>query len=320
MSQFDGFSKRTPLILVWALLLLTACAPSPALSPRSSTPAAPNVLVVETFLADITRQVAGDRLTVDTLMPLGVDPHSFEPTPADVAKVSASTVLVTNGVGLEAFLDKLLQNADGKRVVIEAANGLTPRTPTATEEAHDSAEPEHEEGDPHFWLDPVLVMRYVENIRDGLSQVDPDGALLYAANAAAYVTQLQALDAWIREQTNQVPIAQRQLVTNHESLGYFADRYGFQIIGAIVPSVSSGASPSAQQLAALVDQIKATGARAIFLETGANPQLAEQVAAETGASVVTGQLSHSLSAPGGEGATYIEMMKHNTRTIVAALK
>ena len=139
MSQFDGFSKRTPLILVWALLLLTACAPSPALSPRSSTPAAPNVLV------------AGDRLTVDTLMPLGVDPHSFEPTPADVAKVSASTVLVTNGVGLEAFLDKLLQNADGKRVVIEAANGLTPRTPTATEEAHDSAEPEHEEGDPHFW-------------------------------------------------------------------------------------------------------------------------------------------------------------------------
>lgn len=81
--------------------------------------------MVETFLADITRQVAGDRLTVDTLMPLGVDPHSFEPTPADVAKVSASTVLVTNGVGLEAFLDKLLQSADGKRVVIEAANGLT---------------------------------------------------------------------------------------------------------------------------------------------------------------------------------------------------
>ena len=316
MSRFDHLRQRAPLLLVWALLL-AACTPNTNRAPTANTP---SVLAVESFLADITRQVAGDRLTVDTLMPLGVDPHSFEPTPADVAKVSASTVLVINGAGLEAFLDKLLQNAGGERVVIEAANGLIPRTPTATEEAHDSAEPEHAEGDPHFWLDPTLVMRYVENIRDGLSQVDPDGASRYAANAAAYLAQLQTLDAWIREQTNQVSAAQRQLVTNHESLGYFADHYGFQVIGAIVPSVSSGASPSARQLAALVDQIKATGARAIFLETGANPQLAEQVAAETGARVVTGLLSHSLSAPGGEGDTYIEMMQYNTRIIVAALQ
>jgi len=160
----------------------------------------------------------------------------------------------------------------------------------------------------------------VENIRDGLSQVDPIGAMAYAANAEAYIAQLRELDAWIAGQVKQVPENRRLLVTNHESLGYFADRYGLRIIGTIVPSVSTGASPSAQQLARLVDRIKETGVSAIFLETGTNPQLAQQVAKETGIKVVTGLYTHSTTEPGGPAPTYIEMMKYNTRAIVDALK
>ncbi|WP_423224821.1 metal ABC transporter substrate-binding protein [Candidatus Amarolinea aalborgensis] len=316
MSRFDPARLRSLLTGLCIIVLAAACSAAPTPPPGPNAIAVPNVLAVETFLADMAQHVAGERLRVQALMPIGVDPHNFEPAPADIVRVSASTVLIVNGAGFEGFLNRLLQNAGGQRLVIEAAAGLTSRAAVS----ESGAAQDHPEGDPHFWLDPILAVHYVENIRDGLSQADAAGASVYAANAAAYIADLQALDAWIRDQVSQAPPAARQLVTNHESLGYFADRYGFQVIGAIIPSVSTGAAPSAQQLAGLIDHIRATGARAIFLEAGANPQLADQVAAETGVRVVTGLLTHSLSAAGGEGATYIEMMKFNTRTIVAALK
>jgi len=163
-------------------------------------------------------------------------------------------------------------------------------------------------------------MAYVETIRAGLTAADPAGGELYAANAAAYTAELQALDAWIREQIETIPPERRLLVTNHESFGYFADRYGLAVGGALATSVSAGAAPSARQVAELVDQIRAPGAPAIFLEQGVNPQLAEQVAAETGAQVVTGLYTHSLTPPGGEAPTYIEMLRFNVTQIVTALR
>ncbi len=178
----------------------------------------------------------------------------------------------------------------------------------------------HDQGDPHFWLDPTLVVKYVENIRDGLGQVDPANAAVYAANAAAYIDSLNQLDEWIKEQVAQIPPAERLLVTNHESFGYFADRYGFTVVGTVMPSVSAQASPSSRQLVRLIDTIKQTGARAIFLETGSSPQLAEQVAAETGITVITELYSHSITEPDGPAPTYLDMMKANTLAIVGALK
>jgi ABC-type Zn uptake system ZnuABC Zn-binding protein ZnuA len=166
----------------------------------------------------------------------------------------------------------------------------------------------------------VLVQKYVENIRDALSEVDPAGKETYTANATAYSARLQELDAWIAEQMSRVPPDRRLLVTSHESFGYFADRYGLKIAGAIMPGVSTAASPSAGQLAALVDHVRQTGARAVFLETGANAQLAEQLAQETGIKVVTGLYTHSVTEPGGDAPDYISMMKHNTQAIVDALK
>ncbi len=298
-----------------ASLLLWACA-SPAARPGSAPAQPVRVLAVETFLSDIAQNVAGDRLRVGALMPIGLDPHTFEPAPSDVVKVSQSQVLIVNGAGLEDWLQRLLDNAGGQRLVIDASQGLAMRVPPPG----DPAAAEHPEGDPHFWLDPTKVVRYVENIRDGLSQADPAGADAYAKNAQAYIAQLNDLDQWIMAQVSQVPPARRLLVTNHETFGYFADRYGFRIIGAIVPSVTSNASPSAQEMAALVDRVRAAGAPAVFLEVGANTQLADQLAGETGIKVVTGLLTHSVSAAGGPAPTYLAMMRYNTNAIVTALK
>jgi len=304
---------------------VTACAPTPAPTSAPQPTLVPQttlkVLATESFLADIAQNVAGARLKVETLIPLGVDPHAFEPTPADVRRVADSQVLIANGAGLEEFLEKLLANAGGKRLVVEAAEGLKSRTAQPGEEGEtQDASAHHHEGDPHFWLDPNNVIRYVENIRDGLSQADPAGAATYRANADAYIAQLKELDRWIAEQVQAIPPERRLLVTNHESFGYFADRYGFKIVGTIMPSVSTGAAPSAQQLAALVNQIKSAKVKAIFLETGTNPQLAKQIAQETGVLVVTELYTHSLTEAKGLAPTYLMMMKYNVQAIVNALK
>lgn len=293
-------------------LLLAACGQTPA-----STSGTSHVLAVETFLADVTRAVAGDRVTVDSLIPGGVDPHSFEPTPQDVAKIADAQLIIENGLGLEAWMQKTLDNAGGQHTVVEASAGLKPRTPRAGE-LIDPAE--HPEGDPHFWLDPNNVIQYTLNIRDALTVLDPAGKDVYARNADAYIAQLKALDGWIAQQVSTLPADKRVIVTNHESFGYFADRYGFTIVGTILPGVSSVASPSAQDLAALTDRIRAAHVKAIFLETGANTQLADQIARETGVKVISDLYTHSVSAADGPAPTYLEMMRYNVRTILSALQ
>lgn len=295
------------------IALIAACAPTAATSQPS--PSNLQVVAVETFLADIAQNVAGERVHVQALMPLGVDAHAFEPTPQDVKKVADSDVFIVNGAGFEGFLDKLLENAGGTRLYIEASKGLVSR-----ERKADEPHAEDTVGDPHFWFDPTKTIRYVENIRDGLTQADPAGAATYKSNADAYIQKLNALDANIKDQVNAIPSANRKLVTDHDTFGYFADRYGFQIVGMIVPSVSTADSTSAQNLAELIQAIQATGAKAIFLEVNANPQVAEQIARETGARIVTGLYTHSVSEPNGPAPTYIQMLEYDTRKIVDALQ
>lgn len=307
--------KKVFIFILLASLLWGNTACQPALSTPQTAFSSLKVLAVETFLADITRQVAGDRLSVEALLPIGLDPHAFEPTPQDVARIADSQVLIINGAGFETWLEKVLQNAGGQRLIIEASAGLTPRQPQPGEPPID----EHET-DPHFWLDPTLVIHYVETIRDGLSQADPAGQEVYTANATAYIDQLRALDSWMRDQVNTIPPERRILVTNHESFGYFADRYGFRILGTLLPSVSTGASPSAMELASLADHIRQSGAPAIFLETGANPQLADQISRETGVKVVSGLFTHSITTPDGPAPSYLAMMRYNVTAIVTALR
>ncbi|HLF75520.1 MAG TPA: metal ABC transporter substrate-binding protein [Anaerolineales bacterium] len=297
------FTKRALFLLL--TLVATACRPSAS----SDSGADPVVLTSTTFLADITRNIAGERLPVDSLLPIGTDPHSYQPVPRDVARIRNSKVFIVNGAGYEVFLESLLENAGGESTLIEASAGLSP-----------GADAENAPGiDPHFWLDPNHVIVYVENIREGLARFDSEGAAVYQANAEAYAAGLKDLDAWIIEKVDQIPPDKRLLVTNHEALGYFAERYGFTIVGTVIGSFSSEASPSAQQMAALVDQIRTSRASAIFLDTSDNPALARQIAEETGVQIVTGLHLESLT-DGPPAGTYIDMMKHNVTQIVNALK
>lgn len=320
-SQFQCQLKSRSCWLAGLLTIMTilgACSGSttPA-AQRQPSGARPKVLAVESFLANIAQNVAGDRIAIDSLMPVGLDPHAFEPTPQDVARIADANVLIINGAGLEEWLQKVLANAGGQRQVIEAAAGLVSRAVPADEVQSSQGQTA---GDPHFWLDPTQVITYTNNIRDGLIAADPAGQATYTANAATYISKLKELDHWIATQMAQIPPDRRLLVTNHETFGYYADRYGLRVIGAVIPSVSSNASPSAQQLAHLVDLIRSSGAPAIFLEVGANAQLADQLAQETGVRVVTNLYSHSITAPGGPAPTYLDMMRYNTQQIVDALK
>ena len=271
------------------------------------------VLAIEPFLADITANVAGDRVEVQSLIPSGVDPHSFELTPQDVAKLEKADVLVLNGGGLEQFLEPVLSQKTATQLVIIASKGLTSRPVNSSDALA-------ENGDPHYWLNPVNVKQYVENIRVGLTFIDPNGAVAYAENARKYNQKLDELDSWIAQEVRQVPPERRLLVTNHESFGYYADQYGFTVVGAVLSSVSSGSSPSAREMSALIEQIKQAGAPAIFLEMDANPELADQIAAESNAKVITNLYTHSLSPADGPAATYLDMMRYNTTLIVEALR
>ncbi len=293
------------------LLLISACSPLAADSPGSvsSPKGAPVVLASTTFLADIAQNVAGDRLQVESLLPFGADPHSYQPIPQDVAKIADSDLLIVNGAEYEHFLENVLENAGGERTVIEASAGLKVREEAGGEHGVD----------PHLWLDPNYVTTYVENIRDGLVALDPEGVEVYTSNAQAYILQLQELDAWIREQVDSIPAERRLLVTNHDSMGYFAERYGFTVIGTVVPGFSSDAAPSAQQMAALIDQIKASRAPAVFLDAAESTTLADQIASDAGVVVVTDLYFGSLT-DGPPAGTYIDMMKHNITRIVEVLR
>jgi ABC-type Zn uptake system ZnuABC Zn-binding protein ZnuA len=290
--------------LIWILFLLTSSCQSTA---SSSGTSAPVILTSTTFLADITRNVAGDRLTVESLLPIGLDPHSYQPTPQDAAKLSHVKMLIINGADYEQFLGPLLENIGGERIVVEASAGITPRQDAQGE------------ADPHLWLDPNNVITYVENIRQALTQFDSEGAEIYQANADQYTRQLIELDAWIKQQVAVIPMDHRLLVTNHEALGYFSARYGFTVTGTVIESFSTDASPSAKQIAAIIDETRSTHTPAIFLDAGDNATLAEQIAAETGVRVVTDLHLESLT-DGPPAATYLDMMKNNVTLIVNALQ
>ena len=296
--------KSIFVVTTLSTLFLTGCGSSP-----KSIDSRLKVLTSTTFLADIAQNVAGERVQVDALLPIGMDPHAYQAAPADVAKIAESNLLILNGLEYEHFIESLLENAGGERLIIEATADLSPREDSGSEHSVD----------PHMWLDPNLVITYVKNIRAGLIQIDTEGAETYKTNADAYIAHLKELDAWIVEQVNTIPAERRLLVTNHEALGYFAERYGFEVVGAVIPSMSTDAGTSAKEMSTLIEQIKSADAPAIFLGEVENSDLATQIAAETDAKVVDDLYLESLT-DGAPAATYIDMMKHNVSRIVDALK
>lgn len=296
------------LISALAMFFANACAPTATPTPIAKL----SVIATTTQLEDVVSQVTGDRVTVIGLVPRNGDPHELEPTPADVRNVANAQAVFVNGAGLEGWLDELIKNAGGTRPIFDTTQGLALHT-------IDRAFEEGGETDPHVWMSPVLMQGVVNNIVVGLKQIDPQNSAMYDANAKAYQEKLRELDAWAQQQIATIPLAQRQLVTAHDALGYFATRYGFEIVGYVIPSVSTeGSGASAQQLAELEDQIKRAGVKIIFAERSANLKFIDQIAADT--HVEVGELYvDSLGDKGGEAGTYLDFFRTDVTRIVKGL-
>ncbi len=313
---------RKNLLIGWLILLsalsLAACGPGAGDQPSDG--AQLKIAATTTIVGDVVAQVGGDQINLSVILPIGTDPHSFDPTPQDIAKVADADLVFANGAGLEAFLAPLLESAGAQDRLIAVSDGIEFLN-LETEESHTEDDDEHDHGrvDPHTWTDPNNVMVWVQNIAAELSQADPAHAETYAANAAAYTSELEALDAWIRAQIAQIPPENRLLVSDHTLFGYYVDEYGLEQLGALVPGYSTLAEPTAQELAAIERAISDFKVKAVFVGNTVNPALAERVAEDTGTKLVY-VYTGSLSDPGGEAETYLAYLRYNTTAFVDALK
>jgi manganese/iron transport system substrate-binding protein len=274
------------------------------------------VVATTNIVGDVARNVGGETVDLTVLMAPGVDPHSYVPTADDTRAIHDAHLVLANGAGLEANLDEMLKNAGGKALHVQLSEGLELLQLSGETVQGDAGS--HGDADPHVWFSVPNVIHWVGTISDALSALDPDNAPIYGENAQAYVVELEALDAWIQQQVNGIPPANRRLVTNHPAFGYLANRYGLEQVGAVYP-ISPSAEPSARDISALQDVIREYGVPAIFTESTANPQLAEQVARDTGVKLVP-LYTGSLSAPGGGAESYLELMRTDVRAIVEALR
>ncbi|MHB1482172.1 MAG: metal ABC transporter substrate-binding protein [Bellilinea sp.] len=302
--------RYSALTALLALILLAACQPA---APRNT--GSLSVLATTSIVADVVRQVGGESIEVTTLLPLGADPHSFQPAPRDMALVADASVIFANGAGLEEFLEPLIDNAGATARVIEVSGGIV-----LLDAAAEGAESgDGYSGDPHTWVDPNNVLVWVENIRAALTSLEPERADEFQRNADRYAAELRALDTWVRQQVESIPPENRILVTDHLVYGYFAERYGFTQVGALIPGFSTISSPSAQELAKIENDIRAYKVKAIFIGESVTPALGQRVAEDTGVQLV--KLYHaSLSEPDGDAPTYLDMIRYNVSAITTALK
>lgn len=291
-------------------LALGACSGQPA-GPAAREPGTLPVVATTPIIAHLVEQVAGGRATVTCLLRPGTDPHDYEPSPAEVEAVARAGLVVRNGVGLDAWLDDLVESAGYQGMVVDASKGV----PLRPGGGHAGGE-----RDPHIWHNPRNVKVMVRNIAEGLAAADPEGAATYRERLDAYTAELDELDAEIERQLSALP--DKRLVTNHDAFGYYVDRYGLEFVGSVVPSLETTAEPSARELSELVGKVKALGVRAVFAERTLPPAAVEALASEAGVKVVAGEdalYADTLGPPGSGADTYLGMMRHNTRTIVEHL-
>jgi zinc/manganese transport system substrate-binding protein len=280
-----------------------------------------HIVATTTILGDVVTNVVGDAAEVEVLMPVGVDPHDFQPSSQQVAAIQRADLVVANGLGLEEGLQDVLEVAasDGVRVW-EVGPDIDPLGYAETTEG-DSHDDDHEveDLDPHFWLDPLRVARAAILLGDQLAEVAPDPD--WSAAAGAYGAELAVVDEDSIQALAVVAPSDRKLVTNHRSFGYFADRYGFEVIGTVIPGGATLANPSSAELASLVGAIEREQVPAIFTENVEPDVLATAVASEVGYDVAVVELyTGSLGEPGSDGDTLIKMLESNVARIVEALR
>ncbi len=267
------------------------------------------VAATTTQIQDFVKNVGGSPVVVTGILKPNVDPHDYEPTVEDVNAIAKADIIFVHGVGLDSWMDKTIKTTNAKAPAIMVTDGIKVL----------KGDENTPEGDPHCWFDPTLVQTMVANIAAGLAKVDPANASAYRANAKAYSDQLTQLDGQLKGIFNQAPKEQRKLVTNHDAFRYLAQRYDLTIVGAVIPRLSDSAEPSAKEINDLIDTIKKEKVKAIFAESSANPKVAQQVAKETGITIIDTLYGDSLGAPGSEADTYLKMMVYDATTITNAI-
>jgi ABC-type Zn uptake system ZnuABC Zn-binding protein ZnuA len=290
--------------LALVLLLLAAAAVASGCGEGGDAAASGqlNVVATTTQAADLAREVGGDRVAVTGLLAPNADPHEYEVRPRDLEAIAEAGLVVRSGGEVDEWLQ-------------EAIDGSGAEAPVVDLSAHVRRRGE----DPHWWQDPRNVELAVPAIRDAMTKADPASAAAYRANAAAYLKRVRRLDARVRACIGRIPAPQRKLVTTHDALGYYAARYGLDVIGAVIPSLSTEGQPSAGETADLVRTIRAAGVNAIFAESSVSPKIEEAIAREAGATVGAPLWADSLGPAGSDGDTYLKSIAANTRAIVDGL-
>ncbi len=276
-------------------------------------------------LADVVRQVGGDQVAVQSLVPVEGDSHTFEPTPALAAELKEAKLVFEIGAGFEPWLNRIYEasGCKGKRIVVSQGIDLIAVRDESGSGSHAHEHHGHDHGgyDPHIWSDPNNVIKITETICSALSEVDSVQAPLYRQRAGEYRKRLEELDRWIREQVAVIPKERRTLVTNHDTLAYFARRYGFKALGSVLSATTTEAhDPSAAEFAALAKKIREHGVPAIFAEHGENENLVRKLAAEAGVPAAAPLYPDALTGPSGPAPNYEAMMRYNVSTIVEALR
>jgi zinc/manganese transport system substrate-binding protein len=264
-----------------------------------------NVVASFSILGDVVRNVGGDGVNVTTLVGPNADVHVYTPAPQDAKRIADAKLVVVNGLGLEGWLPRLVQSAGGKATVVVASNGVAPLTRGS-------------DADPHAWQSVANAKIYVVNIRDALSAADPADADAFRANAAHYLTELDALDGEVKAAVDKIPPERRKVISTHDAFSYFARDYGIQFIAPL--GVSTETEPSARDIADIIGQIRKAKIPAVFLENMTDDRLIGRIAAETGAKVGGTLISDALTDEKGDSPTYIAMVRHNIRALTSALE
>jgi len=267
----------------------------------------------------LAAEVGGDHIELRTLVSAGADPHSYEISSKDRRALSDADVILRNGLGLDRFLDSAL--ADDSEKVVTVTAGVRLRVPNEDSDNHTEDDGhDHGDVDPHVWQDVDNAKVMVANIAAALAEADPDHAADYRANADAYAARLDEVDAEVRDLIASIPAENRKVVVNHDAFGYFTDRYGLEVVGTVIPGLSSTAEPSAREIAELQETIRREGVKAIFAEQAIEPRVARRIAEDTGVRIVDDLYGDSLGPEGSGAETVDGMLLTNARKFAEALR
>jgi zinc/manganese transport system substrate-binding protein len=291
-------------VLVAAVALLAGCGSSTSGSGQLQ------VVATTTQIGDFVREVGGNAVAVDQILQPNTDPHEYEPRPSDVAGAAAAKLVFANGDELDSWIDQIVSDSGSDAEVVDLGAIVPDRLPG------ESSGAEASRYDPHWWHDPRNAEAAVAAIQRRLAAADPSHRREFQRNARAYLAKLRELDAGIAQCMGSVPLARRKLVTDHDAFGYFASRYGIEVVGAVIPSQTTQAQPSAKDLSALATLIEREQVKAIFPESSLSPKVAEAIADQTGATAAYSLYGDTLGPEGSSGATYLTMEAANANAMV----